>query len=98
MLDFYADWCAACKEMRRNTFPEPQVGGALKNLRLLQVDVTANNVDDRALTKRFSLFGPPGIILFGADGKEIPDSRIVGYLPPDAFTKRIKNALAKGES
>lgn len=96
MLDFYADWCAACKEMERNTFPQPQVGGALKNVRLLQVDVTANNADDRALMKRFSLFGPPGIILFGADGKEIPDSRIVGYLPPDAFTKRIKNALAKG--
>jgi thiol:disulfide interchange protein DsbD len=98
MLDFYADWCAACKEMERNTFPEPQVGGALKNVRLLQVDVTANNADDRALMKRFSLFGPPGIILFGADGKEIPGSRIVGYLPPDAFTKRVKSALAKGQS
>ena len=64
MLDFYADWCVSCKEMERFTFSEPQVEARLKQVRLLQVDVTANGDDDRALMKKFGLFGPPGIILF----------------------------------
>jgi thiol:disulfide interchange protein DsbD len=70
MLDFYADWCVACKEMERMTFSEGRVAAAMQDMLLIQVDVTANNADDRALMKRFSLFGPPGIILFDARGRK----------------------------
>ncbi|MES2041047.1 MAG: protein-disulfide reductase DsbD, partial [Pseudomonadota bacterium] len=62
LLDFYADWCVSCKEMERFTFSEPKVSAQLKQLHLLQVDVTANSDMQKALMKRFSLFGPPGII------------------------------------
>jgi thiol:disulfide interchange protein DsbD len=79
MLDFYADWCVSCKEMEKSTFVDPGVQARLAATLRLQVDVTANDTDDRAMLKRFGLFGPPGIILFGADGREIPDSRVVGY-------------------
>ena len=60
MLDFYADWCVSCKEMERFTFTDPAVQEKLAGALLLKADVTANNADDRALLKRFSLFGPPG--------------------------------------
>ncbi|QJD99672.1 protein-disulfide reductase DsbD [Massilia forsythiae] len=79
MLDFYADWCVSCKEMEKLTFVDPAVKARLADSLLLQVDVTANDLDDRAMLKRFGLFGPPGIILFGRDGQEIADSRVVGY-------------------
>jgi len=79
MLDFYADWCVSCKEMEKLTFVDPAVKARLGNSVLLQVDVTANDAADRAMLKRFGLFGPPGIILFGADGREIADSRVIGY-------------------
>jgi thiol:disulfide interchange protein DsbD len=79
LLDFYADWCVSCKEMEKLTFVDPAVKARLANTVLLQVDVTANDRDDRAMLKRFGLFGPPGIILFGKDGGEIPDSRVIGY-------------------
>lgn len=85
MLDFYADWCVACKEMDRFTFHDPKVIEQLGNLTLLQVNVTANSEDDRALMKRFGLFGPPGMIFFDAKGNEIADSRIVGVLEAPAF-------------
>jgi thiol:disulfide interchange protein DsbD len=55
------------------------VKARLANTVLLQVDVTANDLDDRAMLKRFGLFGPPGIILFDGRGREIPDSRVIGY-------------------
>ena len=79
MLDFYADWCVSCKEMEKLTFVDPQVQAKLANTVLLQVDVTANDADDKAMLKRFGLFGPPGIIFFDRSGKEIADSRVIGY-------------------
>jgi thiol:disulfide interchange protein DsbD len=79
MLDFYADWCVSCKEMEKLTFVDPAVQAKLANTLLLQVDVTANDAADKALLKRFGLFGPPGIIFFDAQGREIADSRVIGY-------------------
>jgi thiol:disulfide interchange protein DsbD len=92
MLDFYADWCVSCKEMERFTFSQPAVSGKLKQVRLIQVDVTANSADDKALMKRFGLFGPPGIILFNG-GKEIPNSRIIGFLAADPFLQHLGRHL-----
>jgi thiol:disulfide interchange protein DsbD len=79
MLDFYADWCVSCKEMEKLTFVDPAVQQKLADTVLLQVDVTANDADDKAMLKRFGLFGPPGIIFFDRGGKEIADSRVIGY-------------------
>ena len=72
MLDFYADWCVSCKEMERFTFTDPAVQKKLAGALLLKADVTANNADDRALLKRFSLFGPPGTIFFDARRQRDP--------------------------
>lgn len=85
MLDFYADWCVSCKEMEKLTFVDPQVQAKLANTVLLQVDVTANDADDKAMLKRFGLFGPPGIIFFDQGGKEIADSRVIGYQNAQKF-------------
>ncbi|MDM5181624.1 protein-disulfide reductase DsbD [Massilia sp. DJPM01] len=92
LLDFYADWCVACKEMERMTFPDGAVAASMKKMRLIQVDETANNADDRALMKKFSLFGPPGIILFDANGKEVPQGRIIGFVPAQRFAERLQAA------
>ena len=85
MLDFYADWCVSCKEMERFTFSDKRVRAQLDKLVLLQVDVTANSAADQALLKRFGLFGPPGIVFFGAGGAEIPGTRVIGYQDAGAF-------------
>ncbi|MFZ6725235.1 protein-disulfide reductase DsbD [Undibacterium sp. MH2W] len=96
MLDFYADWCVSCKEMEKLTFPQAQVKAHLDTMLLLQVDVTANNADDKALLKRFNLFGPPGIIFFNSAGAEIADGRVVGFQDADKFLQSlIKNEAKK---
>ncbi|MFZ6735937.1 protein-disulfide reductase DsbD [Undibacterium sp. Ji42W] len=95
MLDFYADWCVSCKEMEKLTFSEAKVKAKLDNMLLLQVDVTANNADDKALLKRFGLFGPPGIIFFDARGKEIPGQRVIGYQNADKFLQSLNRAESK---
>ncbi|HUQ76459.1 MAG TPA: protein-disulfide reductase DsbD [Burkholderiales bacterium] len=92
MLDFYADWCVSCKEMERYTFSDARVRGQMAGMLLLQADVTANTESHRALLKRFSLFGPPGIIFFDAQGREIPGLRVIGYQPPERFLKTLGSA------
>jgi thiol:disulfide interchange protein DsbD len=92
MLDFYADWCVSCKEMEKLTFSDPRVQARLKNMLLLQADVTENTEDDKALLKRFSLFGPPGIIFFDKSGAEMT-YRVVGYEPADKFLASLDKAI-----
>ena len=94
MLDFYADGCVSCKEMESFTFSDPKVRVQLDGMLLLQADVTAHNEADRALLKRFSLFGPPGIVFFDAQGREIRGLRVIGYQNPERFLKTLSLATA----
>jgi thiol:disulfide interchange protein DsbD len=93
MLDFYADWCVSCKEMERFTFADDKVAARMKQMVLLQADVTANNDADKALLKRFGLFGPPGIIFWSPAGSELGDLRVVGFVPADKFLPTLERAL-----
>ncbi|HEY0843796.1 MAG TPA: protein-disulfide reductase DsbD [Noviherbaspirillum sp.] len=92
MLDFYADWCVSCKEMEKLTFSDPRVQRQFAEMVLLQADVTANNANDKALLKRFGLFGPPGIIFFDPAGRELPRARVVGYQNADRFLESLSVA------
>ncbi len=85
MLDFYADWCVSCKEMERYTFADKRVQARLDGWTVLQADVTANSEDDKALLRRFGLFGPPGIVFFDRQGREIDELRVVGFQNADDF-------------
>ena len=96
MLDFYADWCTSCKEMQRYTFTDPGVRAALKSVRLLRADVTANNVDDQALLHQFQIYGPPTIAIYDALGHEHQEYRVVGYMKAPEFAALLHQALATG--
>ncbi|WP_255534094.1 protein-disulfide reductase DsbD [Polynucleobacter sp. MWH-Berg-3C6] len=93
MLDFYADWCISCKEMELNTFANAEVSKELKQFILLQADVTTNSSDNQALLKRFGLFGPPGILIFNQNSEELKAQRVIGYMPPQRFIERLKQAV-----
>ena len=92
MLDFYADWCVSCKEMEHLTFSDPRVSARLDRMLLLQVDVTQNSPADRALLKSFNLFGPPGILFFDAQGRELTAQRVIGYQDATRFLGSLTNA------
>lgn len=93
MLDFYADWCVSCKEMERYTFADARVSERLRGMVLLRADVTANDAADRALLKRFQLFGPPGIVFFAPGGQEVAGTRVIGYQDADTFLKVLGRAV-----
>lgn len=90
MLDLYADWCVACKEFEKYTFSDPQVQAAFAHTQLLQADVTASNASDSALLNHLNVLGLPTLIFFDAQGHEIPDSRVTGYMKPAAFRAHLQ--------
>jgi thiol:disulfide interchange protein DsbD len=89
MLDFYADWCTSCKELEHFTFQDANVIASLQSMLTLQADVTPNDAQDRGLLQKFGLFGPPAILFFTPDGKELKNYRLVGYYPPEKFLAHL---------
>jgi thiol:disulfide interchange protein DsbD len=92
MLDFYADWCVACKEMEKFTFSRPEVKSALAGFVLLQADVTANDDTDKALMKRFNIVAPPDTLFFDANGSEKRELKLTGEEDATKFLKRVAAA------
>ncbi len=93
MLDFYADWCITCIEMEEDTFTDPEVKRVLTDVVLLQADVTRNDAEDQQLLERFQLFGPPAILFFGTDRRELLEYRLVGYVKPERFLQHLAMLL-----
>lgn len=89
MLDLYADWCVACKEFEKETFTDPSVQKAFGDMLLLQVDMTKNSEENRALMAKYKVLGLPTILFFNRDGKEIEGSRVTGFMPPVEFLQWI---------
>ena len=94
MLDLYADWCISCKVMERNVFPAPEVASLLQQYTLLKADVTANDEIDRALLKHFGLFGPPSMVFFDEDVREIEEFRVQGEVDVARFSAHLARVLA----
>ena len=90
MLDLYADWCVACKEFEKETFSDPSVQKAFGDMLLLQVDMTKNSEENRALMAKYKVLGLPTILFFNRDGKEIKGSRVNGFMPPVEFLQWIE--------
>ena len=93
MIKFYADWCVSCKEMERFTLSDAKVQSRLKDVVLLQIDVTDGTPDDAALLKRFKLFGPPGILFIDRQGNDVPDIKIIGFLNKNDFLTVLNAVL-----
>ncbi len=89
MLDFYADWCVSCIELENFTFTDEKVKQKLAGFTLLKADVTSNNDNDKALLKRFNLFGPPGLIFWDKNGIEQKQAEIIGFKDAEEFITHI---------
>ena len=93
VIDFGKDSCTACAELEHLTFPDPKVKEQLKNFTFIQIDLTANSENDKALLKKFELFGTPNIIFFDKANNYLPEKSLTGFIPPEEFAKHLKEVL-----
>ncbi|MFA0079189.1 protein-disulfide reductase DsbD [Vibrio artabrorum] len=91
MLDFYADWCVACKEFEKYTFHQADVENKLSDFVLLQADVTKNTPQDIKLLKQLQVLGLPTIEFWDSEGTPIPSARVTGFMPADEFLKHLQH-------
>ena len=90
VVDFGKDSCTACKELEEITFPDPKVREALKKFTFIKVDVTDNTDEEKALLKKFELFGTPNIIFFDKENNYLPEKSLTGFVKPDVFAKHLE--------
>ncbi len=91
MVDLYADWCIACKEFEKYTFPEKSVQDALANSVLVQIDLTETSASKNVqLMEHFDVFGLPSILFFDLHGKELSHQRVTGFMGADEFSAHIR--------
>ncbi len=90
IVDFYADWCLACKELDAKTYSDEKVQKELGNFVLVKIDMTKNNEQNKKIAKKYDIKGLPLVIFFDKEGKELKDLRITGFVPPDKFLKILK--------
>lgn len=88
MLDFTASWCENCKFLDETTFKDERVIEELKNYKLIKVDLTEINEEQRKIMKEFQIFGPPVLIFFDK-GKEM--IRFTGFIGAEEFLKNLQN-------
>ena len=96
MLDLYAEWCVSCKEMEAFTFTDPAVKQRLGAMTLLRADVTANSIDDKALMRRYGLFGPPALLFFQGGGEELGAARVIGFQDARTFLDHLSRLEGLG--
>ena len=89
LLDFYADWCTACKELEEVTFANEDVKNKMDEFVLIQADVTANGESEKALSSKYGVFGPPAILFFDADSKLQNSKTMIGFTEPDEFLQHL---------
>jgi len=87
MIDFYADWCAQCKELDEFTYTDKEIIDLSKSLNNIKIDLTKENKD---ISDKFGIKGLPVVIFMNSKGEELKELRVTGFLKPEEFAKKIK--------
>lgn len=95
LVDLFAEWCGACKELDTVTFSDAAVKAELQHFITARVDFTVDSPANGALAERYSVVGLPCILFLDGTGAELPNSRISGFMTPTeliAHTQRVRGA------
>ena len=90
MIDLYADWCVACKELEKYTFSNPKVSMILSEFKLIKFDITNTNEEHSKYLQSMRIFGPPALFFYNTNGQEIKEARVVGFIESSNFLKVLK--------
>jgi thiol:disulfide interchange protein DsbD len=96
LVDFFAEWCVACKVLEETTLSHPDVLNAMNGFDLYRVDITEINADSQAIMEQYNILGLPALVFFTPASAEIPDSRVLGEMGPDRFIRHLEQRVMPG--
>jgi len=91
LLDFSADWCTSCKELEHVTFSDAAVRAKMDQFVLIKADITKNGEDEKALSSKYGVFGPPALIFFSEEGTVLSAKTVIGFIEPEPFLKHLNS-------
>lgn len=94
LIDFYADWCGACKELEKDTFTDSRIRDLSEQFALLKIDATDDFPGLDKLRATYNVKGLPTMVFYDKDGKIRPELTVTGFEDADTFLKRMQTAVA----
>jgi thiol:disulfide interchange protein DsbD len=98
LLYFTADWCVSCRQLERETFTDAALISLLAEINSVKADLSLNNEKDKALMSKYSIFGPPTMLIFNSSGKEQKSLRKIGVIKAEELLNdlnRLKDNQAR---
>jgi len=89
LMDFYADWCAACRELEEYTWTDPGFIAGSGNFVFLKIDLTKSTPELKAIQNQYGVRGLPTVIFFDAGRNEL--DRFSGFRNADEVLEYIDN-------
>ncbi len=89
MIDFGAEWCAACKKLEKETFPQADVAARLADFILVRVDCTEETDENEKLQKKFGALSLPTIVFLRPDGSRYDDLNLFEFEDSAKFLQRL---------
>jgi thiol:disulfide interchange protein DsbD len=99
LIDFFAEWCAACKELDVHTWADPTVAKEVADRFVpLKIDSTEESDENDTLQKKYGVPGLPTVLMMACRDERPPEcaipgegpTRVTGFLPPPEMLQRLK--------
>lgn len=90
MIDVYADWCVACRELDEKTFRDASVQQLVNDYQRLRVDVTANTPEQQNIMQMLKVLGLPNVLFFNPRVSTPEGIRIDGYIDANTLTIKLE--------
>jgi thiol:disulfide interchange protein DsbD len=93
VVDFFADWCAACVQLEKQTFSDPKIIELSKKFIMLKYDATNPSAELTKLQKQYGIIGLPTLLFFSADGKLLKELTLTEFESPELMFRRMEKSL-----
>lgn len=89
LIDFWADWCTACKELDRDVWSDPRVRQEARRFVALKMDGTEDSDAFERVVEKYGVVGMPTVIFIDAKGREMP-ARVIGFVGAEEMLKWMR--------
>jgi thiol:disulfide interchange protein DsbD len=90
LIDFWAEWCTACKELDKTAWADPRVQAAAGRFVTLKMDGTHDTDAFQKVFEKYAVVGMPTVIFIDSAGREVPQ-RIIGAVEAEEMLKYLES-------